>query len=466
MSASATTVEPTTSTTTGARAFCGNGVQDDGEECDDGNQVPHDGCEPGCLNTPAGGVFVGSDATCVIREDRMVRCWGNNLYGKLGLGNTEDVGDDELPASAATLDLGGKALHVSIGATHACALIEGNKVRCWGAGADGRLGYGNEANVGDVAPANSVGYVSVGGPVIDVAAGGHHTCALLADGTVRCWGRGDVGRLGYGDSQAVGDDELPESHAPVSLGGEAIRVSAGGGHSCAILKSGEVVCWGYNIHGQLGYGHTEDIGDDELPDEVGAVNLGGPAVQISAGGGHTCAIIEGGDVRCWGDNTYGQLGLGHTTTIGDDEAPSSQPPVSLGGPAVQVEAASTAGYHTCALLVDGAVRCWGRGASGALGQGNTNSIGGSGSPSSSPPIALADLVVSVGVGGTYLGGQSCAYSLGDTVRCWGRGEFGVLGYGNVGGGLCYNGMDYDCSASPVCCIGDAPGEIPPDPVNF
>ncbi|MCA1678840.1 MAG: hypothetical protein LC777_07795, partial [Actinobacteria bacterium] len=154
--------------------------------------------------------------------------------------------------------------------------------------------------------------------------GGTHSCAVLAELSVRCWGFSGDGQLGYGNTNAIGDNETPGSVGPVDLGAgrTAKAIGAGGFHTCAVLVEGATVrCWGSNVFGQLGYGNTNDIGDNETPGSVGPVKLGlGRTAQaITAGGGHTCAILDGGDVRCWGRAASGQLGNGNTIDIGDNE---------------------------------------------------------------------------------------------------------------------------------------------------
>jgi alpha-tubulin suppressor-like RCC1 family protein len=131
-----------------------------------------------------------------------------------------------------------------------------------------------------------------------------------------------------------GDDETPVEAAAagfggdVDVGGPVIQIAAGDIHTCALLATGKVRCWGGNDDGLLGYGHTLDLGDDETPAEAAAgvggdVDVGGPAVQLAAGGNHTCALLATGAVRCWGFGFRGQLGYGDQSTIGDDETPAS-----------------------------------------------------------------------------------------------------------------------------------------------
>ncbi|HWB69799.1 MAG TPA: hypothetical protein VG518_07460, partial [Solirubrobacterales bacterium] len=338
-----------------------------------------------------GRIDSGGGHTCAVLGDGTVRCWGNNAFGQLGYGNTESIGDDESPATAGPVDLGGhRAIAVSVGGVHSCALLDDGSVRCWGYNAYGQLGYANTENVGDNETPGSVGPVNLGAGrrATAISAGGMHTCALLDNGNVKCWGRGLLGQLGYGNTENIGDNETPAAAGAVNLGGRsAVAISAGAGHTCAILDDGTVRCWGYNENGQLGYASTNIIGDNETPAAAGAVNLGGrSAVAISAGGMHTCALLDNGTVRCWGFNAWGQLGYGNTTQIGDNETPAAAGPVELGGRSAVAISAGV--YHTCALLDDGTVRCWGRGESGVLGYGNTSNIGDNETPGSVGTVNL------------------------------------------------------------------------------
>ncbi|HWN68387.1 MAG TPA: chromosome condensation regulator, partial [Haliangium sp.] len=160
------------------------------------------------------------------------------------------------------------------------------------------------------------------------AAGEKHTCALREDGRVRCWGTNDSGELGQGHREDIGDNELPSSLPDVELGSRAMQIAAQDDHTCALLEDGAVRCWGQNRSGELGQGHTQSIGDDELPASVDVVDVGGRVVEIAAGRYHTCALLEEGTLRCWGSNWAGQLGYGHTRLIGDNELPVSVSPVS------------------------------------------------------------------------------------------------------------------------------------------
>jgi alpha-tubulin suppressor-like RCC1 family protein len=192
-----------------------------------------------------------------------VRCWGFNEYGQLGYGHTNNIGDNETPASVGYVNLGGTAVQLGAGAEHTCARLEDGRVKCWGRNGDGQLGYGHDFDIGDNETPASAGYVDVGGPVLQLAAGARHTCALLSGGRVRCWGRNVDGQLGYGFGSYIGDDETPASAGDVDVGGVVVQLSAGSYHTCAQLDTGRVRCWGRNTSGELGYGHTNPIGTFE-----------------------------------------------------------------------------------------------------------------------------------------------------------------------------------------------------------
>ncbi len=391
----------------------------------------------------AGGVDAGGLHSCAVLVAGNVRCWGYGANGQLGYANTDTIGDDETPASVGPVNLGtGRtATAIATGDYHTCAILDDHSVRCWGYGGDGRLGYGN---TNDVSDPSSVGPVNLGGQGAQaITAGAAHTCAILDDRSVRCWGfggdsfpRGD-GRLGYGNTSNVAD---PSAVGPVNLGlgRKAVAISAGGAHTCAILDEHSVRCWGAANSGQLGYGNTNNIGSTPAttPDTAGPVSLGSghTAVAISAGGAHTCAILDDASVRCWGFGASGQLGYGNTSNVGD--TPSTTPdkvgPVIVGGRAVSISAGDA---HTCAVLGDGSVRCWGYGADGRLGYptrdrfGNQDNIGDNETPASVGAVDLGS-----GRSATAISAgrdRTCARLVDTSVRCWGYGAYGQMGYCNT-----------------------------------
>lgn len=382
----------------------------------------------------AGLVDVAGQGTCMTLESGALRCWGGGSGGQNGTGSTTTIGDDELPTAVTPVDLGAGrvARAVSRDLTHACALLDDGSVRCWGSGLYGRLGYGNVANIGDNETPGSVGPVDLGAgrTAVAISAGTFHTCAILDTGAVRCWGRGALGALGIGNTQDVGDDETPGSVGPVDLGAgrTATAITAGRDFTCAILDTGDVRCWGYGFHGQLGTGTTADIGDDEAPGAVAPVDLGAgrTAVAIGAANYHVCAVLDTGGVRCWGFGSDGRLGLGNTNWIGDNETPGSVSQVNLGG--ATVTAIAVGDEHSCALTAAGSVHCWGLGSFGRLGYSATATIGDNEHPVSAGTVSLGGAPV---VGLSAGGGSTCATRSDGTVTCWGVGSFGALGYGTT-----------------------------------
>ena len=395
-----------------------------------------------------------------------IKCWGYNNYGQLGHGNTSTASDgpNEMGANLAFVPLGSNrtSLQVSVGAEHACALLDNGSVKCWGRNQNGVTGQGTTSgNIGDESeemgddlPVIDLG---AGRTATEISSGSYHTCAILEDGSVKCWGKGGSGRLGIGNSSNMGDgaNEMGDYLPAVDLGTgrTAISISSGNSHTCAILDSGVVKCWGLNTYGQLGQGHNYPIGDGygledgiqchptlneptdreclaRMGDGLPAVDLGDDrtAVQISAGHSHTCAILDNGSVRCWGSNGIGRTGLGTGSgNTGDSsgEMGDNLPTVDLGSG--KKASSISAGYsHTCALLNDLSVACWGGNGEGALGIGSTDHVGDS-SGEMGDSLQAADLPTTTSssvIAGFY---HSCGIMEDGTVRCWGQDDNGRLG---------------------------------------
>src|SRR5438876_1878896 len=199
----------------------------------------------------------------------------------------------------------GVATAVELGSFYSCSLLQDGTVRCWGDNSAGQLGDGTTTNA-----STPVAVAGIGGAVA-VTGGGFHTCARFLDGTLECWGRNDFGQLGDPATTSF------NSVTPVRVTGitSAIAVAAGGFHTCALLADGTVRCWGENDFGQLGNGTSDPAPGTPTTFNPSPVTVSGipTAVAISAGGWHTCALLRDGTVQCWGENTYGQLGNGATT---------------------------------------------------------------------------------------------------------------------------------------------------------
>jgi len=201
--------------------------------------------------------------------------------------------------------------YLDIGTAHSCGLLDNNTIKCWGLGSSGQLGYGATSTLGDGAGEMGDALATIdlgtGRTAKQIATGSSHSCAVLDNNTVKCWGLGTNGRLGYGTTTSLGrsSGQMGDALATIDLGTgrTATAISAGSAHTCAVLDNATVKCWGLNTDGQLGLGDTDDRGDDagEMSDALVNVDLGTgrTAVAISAGSTHTCAILDNATVKCW-----------------------------------------------------------------------------------------------------------------------------------------------------------------------
>jgi len=357
--------------------------------------------------------------------------------------NTATVDTDQTTPTASntvTVSVGvpiTTATAVTAGVVHTCALLDEGTVKCWGNGVAGQLGYDSTANVGDepgemgaLPPVN----LGAGRTATAVTAGYFHTCALLDNATVKCWGNNGGGQLGQDSTDTLGD-EAGEMAAlpPVNLGAgrTATTVTAGAFHTCALLDNATVKCWGNGDYGQLGQDSTDTLGDEA--GEMGAlppVNLGAgrTATAVTAGYFHTCALLDNATVKCWGYGASGQLGQGSTANLGDEPGEmAALPPVNLG--AGRTATAVTAGYgHTCALLDNATVKCWGYGDYGQLGQDSTDTLGDeAGEMAAVVPVDLGAGRTATAITAAGVGAHTCALLDNATVKCWGNGGSGQLG---------------------------------------
>ncbi|MDX2051196.1 MAG: hypothetical protein SFV15_02330 [Polyangiaceae bacterium] len=333
------------------------------------------------LPAPALELAAGTLHTCARLVGGNVICWGANHSGQLGTGNYEHIGDNEIPLQGYVVNfsgpseqivaggthtcvrratsvncwgvnrgsneqrlqygplptvvpIGSPVLSLSAGPTHNCAIVLGDGLRCWGENTGGQLGQLSTTAMPDP---SAIANVDLGGATVaQVVEGEAHTCALLKgngmDGQVYCWGSNQFGQLGYNPDPVNGITALGTSTdfplltaGPVQVGVPTKQLAAGRFHTCALLVDGKVRCWGLNDRGYLGYGNAAITSN--APPSAGDVPLGGLAVRIAAGSIHTCALLENGDIRCWGVNLNGSLGYGLTdaqnASIGDDEPPSA-----------------------------------------------------------------------------------------------------------------------------------------------
>lgn len=333
-------------------------------------------------------ISTGSAHTCAKTTEGSVKCWGLGTNGQIGDGTTSS---SLTPKESSGLS---NAIQLSSGVNYSCAVSSNGSVWCWGINTSGNLGDGGTTRRLSPVAVSNINNAS------SVSTGNLHTCAILKDGTGRCWGENSQGQLGNGlstDSRVPVDVEglsgatqissssYAHSCALISDGsvkcwgsnGEnqssdsatsyirnatavngitnARQVKVGYSSSCAIINEGKVKCWGNNSDGQLGNGTKVDA---VVPVEVSGLNN---ISQIAVGHYHACALISDGTVKCWGRNTYGQLG-NDTLTL------SSVPVAVIGLNDVQQ---ITAGANTtCAKLSSGEMKCWGLNSSGQLGTGD------------------------------------------------------------------------------------------------
>jgi uncharacterized repeat protein (TIGR01451 family) len=339
---------------------------------------------------------------------------------------------------------------LSAGVFHTCALTAGGGVKCWGAGGDGALGDGtfDNSNV-------PVDVTGLGSGVAAISAGWYHTCALTTAGGAKCWGDNSGGQLGDGTNTV--------RTAPVDVTGLSSGVAAisgGGFHTCALTTAGGVKCWGANGYGQIGDGTNT-----ARTAPVDVTGLTGGVAAITTGYYHTCAVMTGGGVKCWGDNFYGQLGDGTTTEhhdpvdvtglsgvvgitageshtcalttgggaecwgdngygeLGDGTFDRSNVPVAVTGLSSGVASISSHGIHTCALTTGGGVKCWGDNFRGQLGDGTSSNVRNVPADVTGLPSGVAAIAA-----GYY---HTCALTTSGTVKCWGYNSYGELGDGTT-----------------------------------
>jgi alpha-tubulin suppressor-like RCC1 family protein len=270
---------------------------------------------------------VGDGFACALFDDA-VACWGKSNLGQLGLDQTAAIGDEPGEMAPLRTALLGDLVErgVTAGPLHACVLGVFGEVQCWGRNR-GQLGVdaaatGAASVIGDASgEMAALESVPLGRPAVAVAAGALHTCALLDDGGVKCWGFNNAGQLGRDNLTAVDAADEVAALLPIPLGAAATAIAAGDAFSCALLSGGRVKCWGENGAGQLGIESQENMGDDagEIEDLEGIeLGTGRTAVAITAGDLHACAVLDDGALKCWGNNAGGQLGLGDTDNRGDE----------------------------------------------------------------------------------------------------------------------------------------------------
>ena len=362
----------------------------------------------------------GHEHTCALTAGGNVKCWGKGSYGRLGHGGTADslTPVDVQTSSSNSAALSG-IVAISSGGFHSCALTTGGNIKCWGYGKRGRLGNGGTAHSStpvDVhtSSSDSAALDSIAG----ISSGHEHTCALTTGGNVKCWGNGYNGRLGHGGTAHSSTPvDVHTSSSDSAALSDIARISSGNEHTCALTTGGNVKCWGRGRSGRLGHGGTTDsstpVDVQTGPSDSAALS---DIVRISSGSEHTCALTTGSNVKCWGRGSSGQLGHGGTNSglTPVDVHASSTDSAALDS----ISGIDSGGEHTCALTTGNKIKCWGKGSSGQLGNGGT---AGSSTPvdvhtSSSDSSALSDITARISSGSEH----TCALTTGGNDQMLGK----------------------------------------------
>ncbi len=342
-------------------------------------------------------VSAGLFHSCATRSSGATYCWGYNLFGRLGNGTTTN--QDTATAVSGITNGMSASNHGFDDVAFSCVARTSGQAACWGHRREGQLGDGG----GSAGQENSPRTVSNLSDAVQLAAGTASACARRATGQVVCWGDRDEGRLGDGGSNA-GFSEIPVAVIGFA---DAIDVSVGHRHACAVRAGGTVMCWGDRDLGRLG--NNTSSGYTSTPTAVTGITN---AVQVSAGFEHTCATLANGTARCWGHRVNDRLGDGGAGSG------TSLTPVVVSGVSDAVHV-SAGWIHSCAVRATGGIVCWGDRSSGRIGNG------GSTAGTSATATAVSVITDAKRVDAGYQ--HSCATTASGTFYCWGYNAFGQLG---------------------------------------
>jgi alpha-tubulin suppressor-like RCC1 family protein len=364
-----------------------------------------------CASTPvavrgisnATAIAAGGADSCALLAGGGVDCWGDNLHGQLGDGTSrgpQSCNGDPCASTPVAVRGISDATAIATGADQSCALLAGGGVDCWGDNLHGQLGDGTSRGPQSCngAPCASTPVVVSLSGATAIASGGGDSCAVLLGGRVDCWGANAYGQLGDGTSRGPQScDGEPCSTMPVAVAAitGASAVAAGSNHACALLAGGAVDCWGYNFAAELGIGTSSGAqwctGGEWCSTTPLAVSGMASATAVVAGGDHTCVLVAGGGVQCWGYNSYGQLGDGTASgpqTCYWQLVQCAKTPVAVSAVA-RATAVAAGGEHTCVLSGAAAVSCWGANWFGDVGDGSRSGPEVcSGYPCATRPVAV------------------------------------------------------------------------------
>ena len=351
-------------------------------------------------------VETGYTHTCALTVIGGLECWGSNKYGQLGNG----TGFDSLTPSK-VIGLSSGVIQVSAGLNHTCAVLQNETMRCWGVDMLAEFGASPKTYL---VPTD---FDVAGKSIKQVSVGGSHSCATTADGEAWCWGASALGRLG--------SDKIPPEFAgfskspPVKVTGlsNVRKVGVSSNMSCAVTDDDEMYCWG-------GAGGTLIKSDEvivSVPERI--TGIGESIRDFAIGLSHVCVVKKAeNNLLCWGSNAFGELGDG---TRNDQPLPDGRPPRS---PYIRADQLVAAGYTTCKLYRN-VISCWGSGDGGQLGNGSTENI----LRADSFPLLEKEnpIHLSLGSNNSLKTSYACAVTGSGRIKCWGNNEFGKLGDGTT-----------------------------------
>ena len=301
----------------------------------DGTYTPHSAPVKVTNLADATAISAGGQHTCAITKNDGIQCWGYNRYGQLGDG-TKTMSN--VPVSVT--DLSKPIVSIAAGIDHTCAITSEGNVKCWGKNLYGRLGDGSNS----LQSTTPVDVINLDDTAVSITTGDEHTCVILGNGGVQCWGSNLSGQLGISGNKNL--SKIPEYAVDLTSG--ASQTSAGFSKTCATMDDGKLNCWGW-----LGSSYFLDV-----PTELNSLSN---VISVAVGAGHICAILQDGSVQCLGENTSGQLGNNSTV--------ESFSPVKVKGLNGEAISAVASFDFTCVLMKSGEVKCWGDNTVGQLDNG-------------------------------------------------------------------------------------------------